>query len=50
MVKAIYRYFGNQIIKEELEYDFVVSKRVDLKEGLDEYLISQNHEDKIKNS
>lgn len=48
MIKAIHRYFGNQIIKDELEYDFVVSKRTDLKEGLDEYLISQNYQNKIK--
>lgn len=48
MVRAIHRYFANQIIKDEIEYSLVVSRRADLKEGIDEYLKEQNYQNKIQ--
>ncbi|MEH7082969.1 hypothetical protein V7139_09575 [Neobacillus drentensis] len=35
-------YMGQRIIEGKYEYDFVISKRPDLKEGIDAYLISKD--------
>lgn len=40
-------YMGQRIIDEAYTYDFVISKRPDLKEGIDTYLISKEREDLI---
>lgn len=41
------QYMSNRIISGALEYTYVVSKRPDLKEGIDEYLIAHGREDLI---
>ncbi|CEG29785.1 hypothetical protein [Bacillus sp. B-jedd] len=40
-------YLGQRIIDGALTYEYVVSKRPDLKEGIDVYLISNEKEDLI---
>ncbi|WP_197090962.1 hypothetical protein [Bacillus sp. FJAT-27231] len=40
-------YVGQRIIDEAYIYDYVISKHPDLKEGIDAYLISEDHEDLI---
>mgnify|MGYP000589390348 CR=1 FL=1 len=40
-------YMGSRIISGVYTYDYVISKRPDLKEGIDSYLIEQGHEDLI---
>ena len=40
-------YMGSRIIDGVYTYDYVISKRPDLREGIDEYLISQGREDLI---
>lgn len=41
------QYMANRIISGALEYSYVVEKRPDLKEGIDEYLIAHEREDLI---
>lgn len=40
-------YLAQRIIDEAYTYDYVISKRPDLKEGIDAYLISKNRQDLI---
>jgi len=40
-------YMGQRIIDEFYTYEYVISKRLDLKEGIDAYLISKEREDLI---
>jgi hypothetical protein len=40
-------YMGQRIIDGVYTYDYVISKRPDLKAGIDAYLISQGREDLI---
>jgi hypothetical protein len=40
-------YMGQRIIDGAYTYDYVISKRPDLKTGIDAYLISQGREDLI---
>jgi hypothetical protein len=40
-------YMGQRIIDEVYTYEYVISKRPDLKEGIDAYLISKGHDDLI---
>lgn len=40
-------YMGSRIIDGAYTYDYVISKRPDLKEGIDAYLVSQGREDLI---
>jgi hypothetical protein len=40
-------YLGQRIIDGAYTYDYVISKRSDLKEGIDAYLISKDREDLI---
>lgn len=40
-------YLGQRIIDGALNYSYVISKRVDLKEGIDAYLTSKGREDLI---
>lgn len=40
-------YLGQRIIDEAYTYDYVVSKRPDLKEKIDEYLKEKGREDLI---
>lgn len=40
-------YLGQRIIDGVYTYDYVISKRPDLKEGIDAYLISKDHGDLI---
>ncbi|TWE06394.1 hypothetical protein FB550_102416 [Neobacillus bataviensis] len=40
-------YMGQRIIDGFYTYDYVISKRPDLKTGIDAYLISQEREDLI---
>jgi hypothetical protein len=40
-------YMGQRIIDGAYTYDYVISKRPDLKEGIDAYLISQGKENLI---
>jgi hypothetical protein len=40
-------YMGQRIIDGVYSCDYVISKRPDLKEGIDAYLISQGREDLI---
>lgn len=40
-------YLAQRIIDGALEYDYVISKRPDLKEGIDAYLIEKGREDLI---
>ena len=40
-------YMGQRIIDGVYTYDYVISKRPDLKEGINAYLISQGREDLI---
>lgn len=40
-------YMATRIMSGALEYDYVISKRPDLKEGIDTYLIEQGREDLI---
>jgi hypothetical protein len=40
-------YMGQRIIDGAYTYDYVISKRPDLKSGIDAYLISQGREDLI---
>lgn len=37
-------YLAQRIIDEAYTYDYVISKRPDLKEGIDAYLISKNRQ------
>lgn len=41
------QYLCNRIISGALTYDYVISKRPDLKEDIDSYLIAHNREDLI---
>lgn len=41
------KYLAKQIIRGELEYTYVVSKRPDLKEAIDEFLKENNRQDLI---
>lgn len=40
-------YMGQRIIDEAYTYDYVISKRPDLKPGIDEYLTEKGREDLI---
>jgi hypothetical protein len=40
-------YLGQRIIDGAYTYDYVISKRPDLKTGIDAYLISQGRQDLI---
>ncbi|WP_200886099.1 hypothetical protein [Heyndrickxia ginsengihumi] len=40
-------YMGQRIIDGAYTYDFVISKRPDLKDGIDNYLTAQGHTDLI---
>ena len=40
-------YLGQRIIDGIFTYDYVISKRPDLKSGIDAYLISKGREDLI---
>lgn len=40
-------YMGQRIIDGVYNYDFVISKRPDLKEGIDAYLTSKGRQDLI---
>jgi hypothetical protein len=40
-------YMGQRIIDGAYTYDYVISKRPDLKSGIDAYLIEQGREDLI---
>jgi hypothetical protein len=40
-------YMGQRIIDGAYTYDYVISKRPDLKEGIDAYLISKDRGDLI---
>ncbi|WP_171700251.1 hypothetical protein [Anoxybacillus sp. CHMUD] len=40
-------YLAQRIIDEAYTYDYVISKRPDLKEGIDAYLISKGRENLI---
>lgn len=40
-------YMGQRIIDGVYTYDFVISKRPDLKEGIDAYLTSKGRQDLI---
>jgi hypothetical protein len=40
-------YLAQRIIDEAYTYDYVISKRPDLKAGIDAYLISKSREDLI---
>lgn len=40
-------YMGQRIIDEAYSYNFVLSKRPDLKEGIDAYLISKEQQNLI---
>lgn len=40
-------YMGQRIIDEVYTYDYVISKRPDLKPGIDAYLIENGREDLI---
>jgi hypothetical protein len=40
-------YMGQRIIDGAYTYDYVISKRPDLKQGIDAYLISQGKENLI---
>lgn len=40
-------YMGQRIIDEAYTYEYVISKRPDLKEGIDNYLIEKGREDLI---
>jgi hypothetical protein len=40
-------YLAQRIIDEAYTYDYVISKRPDLKAGIDAYLISKGREDLI---
>lgn len=40
-------YMGQRIIDGAYTYDYVISKRPDLKEGIDAYLISKDRADLI---
>jgi hypothetical protein len=40
-------YLASRIIDNVYTYDYVISKRPDLKSGIDAYLISQGREDLI---
>jgi hypothetical protein len=40
-------YMGQRIIDGAYTYDYVISKRPDLKSGIDAYLIQQGREDLI---
>lgn len=40
-------YMAQRIIDGAYTYDFVISKRSDLKQGIDEYLISKERTDLI---
>lgn len=40
-------YIGQRIIDRAYTYDYVISKRPDLKQGIDTYLVLQRREDLI---
>ena len=40
-------YLAQRIIEEAYTYDYVISKRPDLKSGIDTYLIKQGRKDLI---
>lgn len=40
-------YMGQRIIDEAYTYDYVISKRPDLKTGIDEYLTEKGRQDLI---
>ncbi|MEK3819692.1 hypothetical protein MKY20_11555 [Cytobacillus sp. FSL W8-0315] len=41
-------YMGQRIIDGAYTYEYVITKRPDLKEGIDAYFISQGREDLVK--
>lgn len=41
------KYFGNQIIRGDIEYSYVISKRPDFKKDLDKFLKEHNRQDLI---
>lgn len=41
-------YMGQRIIDEAYSYDYVISKRPDLKDGIDAYLTENNKANLIK--
>ena len=41
------QYLGNQIISGKLKYDFVVTRRPDLKEAINKYLTGKGRQDLI---
>ncbi len=43
----IVKYLSDKIIAGELEYSFVISKRPDLKAGIDAYLVANGYENMI---
>lgn len=43
-------YMADRIIRGVYTYDYVISKRPDLKEDIDAYLIEQGYQDLIPNS
>lgn len=40
-------YMAQRIIDEAYTYEYVISKRPDLKEGIDAYLVLKDHSDLI---
>lgn len=42
-------YLANQIILGKLQYSFVISKKPELKEAIDAYLIDKGRQDLITN-
>lgn len=43
------QYLGNEIIRGNLDYTYVVTKRTDLKTQIDEYLLAQRYGNLIAN-
>lgn len=43
------QYMANRIISGALEYTYVIERRPDMKEGIDEYLIAHGRADLIVN-
>lgn len=46
-VSDVADYMGQRIIDEAYTYDYVISRRPDLQEGINRYLTSQGREDLI---
>ncbi|UVI32099.1 hypothetical protein [Paenibacillus spongiae] len=43
-------YMGMRIMEEALDYEYVVTRRPDLKAGIDDYLMSKGRDDLINGS